>query len=123
MSEMAMPLSATEITYQAIQQATADSDPDFFMDEEDDQFPEPIWAHNSSTSLDFLDIVFPSDEAIIEAMTGPERPWEDLHHRSYFLPELSRVESGEFRSVVSGGVDQSVNPLEKHGVYAEGEHG
>jgi hypothetical protein len=42
------------------------------MEKEEDQFPEPIWALNSSNSLDFLDIVFPSDEAIIEAMTGPE---------------------------------------------------
>jgi hypothetical protein len=69
---MAMPLSATEITYQAIQQATADSDLTSSWMEEDDQFPEPIWAQNSLTSLDFLDTVFPSDEAIIEAMTGPE---------------------------------------------------
>jgi hypothetical protein len=92
---MAMPLSATEITYRAIQQVFADIDPASFMDKEEDQFPEPIWAHNSSTSLDFLDIIFPYDEAIIEAMTGPKQPWEDMHHRSYFLPELQSSQSGE----------------------------
>jgi hypothetical protein len=67
---MAMPLSAAEVTYQAIQQATADSDQTPSWTEEDDQFPEPIWAQNSSTSQDCLDTIFPSDEAIIEAMTG-----------------------------------------------------
>jgi hypothetical protein len=33
---------------------------------------EPIWALNSSNSLDFLDIIFPSDEAILEEMIGLE---------------------------------------------------
>jgi hypothetical protein len=69
---MAMPLSAVEVTYQAIQQATADLDQTSSWMEEDDQFPEPIWAQNSSTSLDCLDTMFPSDKAIIEAMTGSE---------------------------------------------------
>jgi hypothetical protein len=72
------------------------------------------------TSLDCLDTVFPSDEAIIEEMIGSKRPWEDMHHRSYFLPEISHVESGEFWVYMSRNVDQSMNPLEKHGVYAKG---
>jgi hypothetical protein len=117
---MAMPLSAVEVTYQAIQHTTADPDQTPAWTEEDDQYPEPIWAHNSSTSQDCLDIVMPSDEAIIEAMTGSERPWEDMHHRSYFLPEISHVERGEFKSVVSRNDSQTVNPLAKHGVYVEG---
>jgi hypothetical protein len=62
--------------------------------EEVDPILEPVWALNSSNSHDFLDIVLPSDEVILEVMTGPEQPWEDLHHRSYFLPELSHVEKG-----------------------------
>lgn len=41
----------------------------------------------------FLDTIFPSEEAILEAMTGIKRPWDDLHHRSYFLPDLREVES------------------------------
>jgi hypothetical protein len=71
-ARMAMPLSIAEIAYQAIQQVIANSDLIPSWTEEEDQFPGPIWAQNSSTSLNFLDIVLPSNEAIIEAMTGPE---------------------------------------------------
>ena len=41
-------------------------------------------------------MVFPVDEAILEAMSGRDKICEDLHHRSYFLPELSRIENEEF---------------------------
>jgi hypothetical protein len=85
--------------------------------EEDNKFPEPIWAQNSLNSLDYIDIVFPSDEDIIEAMTGPEWPWEDMHHQSYFLPEINRTKSRKLQSVVSRTVDQFVNPFVKHGIY------
>ena len=50
---------------------------------------EPIWAQVSLADTDSLDLFFPFDEAIIEAMTSLDKPWDDLHHRSYFLPELS----------------------------------
>ena len=46
----------------------------------------PVWAVESYHSHDCLNDVFPSDEAILEAMSGVEQPWEELHHRSYFLP-------------------------------------
>jgi hypothetical protein len=32
----------------------------------------------------------------MEAINGSERPWEDLHHGSYFLLELDKIESREF---------------------------
>ena len=38
------------------------------------------WEVGSSHAHDFLDDVFPSDEAIIEAMSRVEPPWEELHH-------------------------------------------
>jgi hypothetical protein len=57
------------------------------MDEEDPVL-EPVWAVQSSCSHDFLNDTLPSDEAILEAMYCPNRPWDDMHHRSYFLPEL-----------------------------------
>jgi hypothetical protein len=50
-------------------------------------------AQGSLTDIDYLDLVFPSNEEIIEAMTSPDKPWDDLHHRSYFLPELRRIEA------------------------------
>jgi hypothetical protein len=44
----------------------------------------------------------PSNEEILEEMTGFDRPWDDLHHRSYFLLELRRVEAKVAREVVGG---------------------
>jgi hypothetical protein len=52
-------------------------------------------------------------------MNGAERPWEDMHHRSCFLPDISRVENGEFKSTMSRHVDRMVNTLARNGVYAE----
>jgi hypothetical protein len=57
---------------------------------------------------------------ILVAMTSLERPWDDLHHRSYFLPKITRVEVGEFTSTMNGDVTHPVNPLVTHRVYAEG---
>jgi hypothetical protein len=67
---MDMPLSAREFTYQSIQQATAKLDQTPSLMEEEDIFPEPIWAQNSSNSQDYLDTVLPSNKGIIEEMTG-----------------------------------------------------
>jgi hypothetical protein len=92
---MAMPfVHATEVAYSIVQQASTDPDPT--PAQELDPVLEPIWAQGSLATTDSLDLVFPSDEVIIEAMTSPDRPWDDLHHRSYFLPELRRIEAGEF---------------------------
>ena len=30
---------------------------------------------------------FRNDEEILEALISPEYPWDDMHHRSFFLPE------------------------------------
>jgi hypothetical protein len=88
--------------------------------EEDDHFPEPVWAQNYSNSQDCLDTILPSDETIIKAMVRVEMPWGDMHHRSYILLELVHIENGEFKSAIIRSVDRTVNPLARHGVYAEG---
>jgi hypothetical protein len=62
----------------------------------------------------------PSDEAIIEALTGPDRPWDDIHHRSYLLPELRRIEVGEFVLTITGDRYCPINPLDMHKIYIEG---
>jgi hypothetical protein len=62
----------------------------------------------------------PCDEAVIEAMTSPDKPWEDLHHRSYFLPKLSRIEAGEFTVTMTGDRSCHTNPLATHKIYVEG---
>jgi hypothetical protein len=62
----------------------------------------------------------PSNEAVIEAMSSSDKPWEDLHHRSYFLPELSRIKVGEFTMTITGDQPFPINPLATHEIYAEG---
>ena len=54
-------------------------------------------------------------------MTSLDKPWDDLHHRSYFLLELIRIEAGEFTVTVTGDQSCPINPLATHAVYAEGK--
>jgi hypothetical protein len=53
-------------------------------------------------------------------MTRFKRSWEDMHHISYFLPEINHMENGKFKSFVSRSVDRKINPLVGNNVYAEG---
>jgi hypothetical protein len=53
-------------------------------------------------------------------MTISNKPWDDLHHRSYFLPELSRIKVGEFTLTMTGDRSCPINPLATHEIYAEG---
>jgi hypothetical protein len=91
---MSMPLSAAEVAYSLVQKASTNTD--LTPTQEFDPLLEHIWAQGSLTDTDSLDLVLPSDEAIIEEMTSPDKPWEDLHHSSYFLLELRRIKAGEF---------------------------
>ena len=110
-----------EVAYQAITQATVDPIPDPLTVSEDlEEVYLPAWAENSSLSIDCLDTVLPSNEAIMEAMSGCDKICEDLHHRSYFLPELSRIENQEFHVRLSEDVGIPINPLPREGVFAEG---
>lgn len=58
-------MSATEFSYQSIIDS-ADNHPTPFSDEELDGDVAPTWTLNSTSALDFLDTVLPSDEAILE---------------------------------------------------------
>jgi hypothetical protein len=53
-------------------------------------------------------------------MNGLDRPWDDLHHRYYFLPQLRRVEAEEFTMTMNGYATCHVNPLATHKIYVEG---
>jgi len=53
-------------------------------------------------------------------MNGSNRPWDDFHHRSYFLPELDRIEQDDFRSSLRKIVGYTVVPFDTHGIYIEG---
>jgi hypothetical protein len=115
---MSMPLSITEAAYSLVQQSSADTDPTFAQ--ELDLILEIILAQGSLIDTNSLDLVFPSEEAIIEAMTSPDKPWDDIHHRSYFLPDLNRIEAREFTLTMTGDRSCPINPLDTHDVYAEG---
>jgi hypothetical protein len=115
---MSMPLLATEVAYSRVQQTSAS--PDLTLAQELDPLLEPIWAQGSLATTDLLDLVFPSDEVVIEAITSSDKPWEDLHHRSYFLPELSRIEAGEFTTTMTGDQPRPINLLATQEIYAEG---
>jgi hypothetical protein len=115
---ISLPVSAAEVAYSMVQQASATPDP--VPTQELDSLFEPIWAQNSLVDTDSLDLVLPSNEAIIEAMTGPDKPWEDLPHRSYFLLELHRIEAGEFTITMAGEQPCPINLLATQDIYAEG---
>jgi hypothetical protein len=115
---MSTPLSVVEVAYSLVRQASTNTD--LTPAQELDPLLEPIWAQGSLANTDSLDLVFPSDEAVIEAMTSPDKPWEDLHHRSYFLLELSQIEVGEFTVTMTGDRSCHTNPLATHKIYAEG---
>jgi hypothetical protein len=69
---MSMPLSASEVVYSLVQQTSANIDPN--STQEFDPLLEPIWAQDSLAYTDSLDFVLPTNEAIIEAMTSPDKP-------------------------------------------------
>ena len=58
-------------------------------------------------------MVFSFDEAIMEDMIGPKKLCEYLHHKSYFLLNLSKIEKFEFHVRLTKGIDQPVNPFPK----------
>jgi hypothetical protein len=100
-ASMAMPLSTTKIVYQVVLNSFVDIDPVPSSTDEDDIVSRLMWATLLSCSHDFLDGTFPSDEAIIKAMNGFEKPWDGMNHCSYFLPDLERIEQDDFRSTLS----------------------
>jgi hypothetical protein len=57
---------------------------------------------------------------IIEVVTSLDKAWDDLHHKSYFLPELRRIEVGEFTLTMTGDRSCPINLLASHVVYVEG---
>ena len=107
---MAFPMSAAEIAYQSIVDS-AESIPASLSPEELDGDVAPAWTLSSSSAQDCLDTTLPSEEAILEAMNGIDRPWDYLHHWSYFFPDLSEVESSFPIPLSLGLVHPVLNPL------------
>ena len=89
---MAFPMFAAELSYQSIINSTKNH-PTLFSHEELGGDVALAWTLDSTSALDCLDTILPFEEEILEAMMGVDRPWDDLHHHSYFLPPLHEVES------------------------------
>ena len=53
-------------------------------------------------------------------MSGVDPPWEELHHRSYFLPELDRMEHEDFREILSEKIGSPIVPLSSPGHMDDG---
>jgi hypothetical protein len=81
---------------------------------------EHILSQDSLFAYDPLDLVLPSDKVILEAMIGPDKPCDDIHHKSYFLPKLKTIEVVEFIQVMNGDAPCPINPLSTHRIYDEG---
>ena len=92
----------------------------FSISEEPKEAYMPVWEVNLNYSYDFLDMVLSFDEDIIDSMIGPNKTCEYLHHKSYFLPELSRIENFEFHVRLVDGIDMAINTFPNEGIFAEG---
>jgi hypothetical protein len=117
---LAMPLLAANILYQVFLDSSVDLNPVTSPIDKEDPVLRPVWATSLYCSHDFLDDTFLSDEAIIEAMNGFSKPWDDMHHRSYFLPGLGRIEQDDFQYTLSEIVSHIIFPLDVHDIYAKG---
>jgi hypothetical protein len=115
---MSMPLSTIEVVFSLVQQTSAT--PDLIPAQELDKLLEPIWAQDSLVNTNSSELVLPLDEAILKAMNGLDKPWEDLYHKSYFLPKLHRIEAGEFTITMTGDQLCPINLLATQDIYAEG---
>ena len=114
---MESPLSVVNITYLEL---TTGEGQDLSEREEIDQFNSPAWLLNSPKNVDSIDLVLPSDEAIMEAMTETEKPQGDLHQRSYSLLNLDNMQGIEHDLNNSVGYGWYQIPISTHDVLAEG---
>ena len=53
-------------------------------------------------------------------MSAVELPWEELHHRSYFLPPLDRLEHEDYRDILSQRIGSPMIPLSSPSQMADG---
>ena len=99
--EIDVSFPTTMVVFQANLDHVVEPIPSSLWTEDKDPYVLPACVVESSHSHDCLDDVFPSHESILVAISGIEQPWEELHHRSYFLPKLDRLECDDFRAILS----------------------
>ena len=76
---------------------------------------DPLISLITDSPLDLSHRLFFNDEEILEALTTPKYPWEDMHHCSFFLPEELVSQSDQFfmetKYFIHGKFDWFKNPI------------
>ena len=105
----AMPLSPFEVAYQAVQSFSDSSSTN--LDLVNEIHGESL-SISTSYSTTFSETVH-TGEQIRELLSVDALPWEDLHHRSSFLPEIDHFENDFSSMFTTEYVKEPQNPL-KH---------
>jgi hypothetical protein len=53
-------------------------------------------------------------------MNGFNRPWDNMHHHSYFLPKLFSIKQDDFISTLREIIGHVIVPLDTHEIYSKG---
>jgi hypothetical protein len=85
-----MPLSPVEVEYDAIQSTSPSLDNQHLL--ASTPYFLTSWLDSLSSTFDFNQPIFPSDESIMEMLSIEEAQWDDNHHHSSFLPSLDEIE-------------------------------
>ena len=84
---------------------------------------DPLISSSTKGPLDLSLCCFNNDEEILEALIAPEYPWDDMHHRSFFLPEELMSQSDQFsvetKDFIHGKVDWFKNPIPAPDAFEE----
>ena len=70
--------------------------------------------------MNALIVFFLQTKQLLRPCQWFEPPWEELHHRSYFLLELDRLEREDFREVLSERIGSPMVPLSSPSQMADG---
>jgi hypothetical protein len=85
-----MPLSPSEVEYDAIQYSSPSLDDKNLL--VSTTYSLLSWLDSLSSNFDYILHIFPSDESIMEMLSIEEVPWDENHHRLSFLPSLDDIE-------------------------------
>ena len=81
----------------------------------------PLISSFTDGPLDLSLRCFSNDEEILEALTALEYPWDDMHHRSFFLPTERLSQSDQFSMETNHGkLDWFKNPISAPDAFEEG---
>ena len=84
---------------------------------------DPLISSSTNGPSDLSLRCFINDEEILEALTAPEYPWDDMHHRLFFLLEELVSQSDQFsveaKDFIHGKVDWFKNPIPTPDAFEE----